>query len=1314
MLDSLPASEPAILSAARSMELDGQTDRACELLEEAARRHPSPNLCKTLAALHLKQRRFTDCARAIAKVVEQDPSDMPSRLLLAEALIEGGNHTQALRTLARAEELGASKLRVFKLERRIDPEVREAFNRDELASDAQSTDELSSEEPPTGPIPALEVQTDPDGSPAESTTEPEAFSGGIAPAESKAPPIPGRKATQGDGTTDSAVFEDGSFSNLSSFELAEGAAQLDGNATSNIFDTLVDGHQDEEADRSFDALLVDLGVPVDKGPEDSDATGSLPQIDREDVASQVASEWGLSDEAQTAGPDDKTGAIDRNRLRDLEGLDRDRRPRPPAGPDAHESASLEAADDLDDSDFEDGATEVLSTDRPSPTQKRTQPVRPSLRPGASDESPPTGNQTPQPPQRGADGDKRPLPPSVRGPRQSPQQTPQQSQRQALRQARHRPTGPLTAVDGPGKPRSGQRSRDEAGGDSGPGAGRSAGHFNQRAAHSPNDKKDHRAAASGGRRIFGQSPALIAAGAAVVCLLVAVGVVVWASNSVTNAVEHPLLTADEATAVDTYRGYLVAESALDQAIEAESFLGASVDETLSELGLMRGAKQARVEALTRRAMLAAMIEYRYEHTNTRDAQSHITRAELEAPGDPRVALARAYQLLTRLRLDEATEILETTTENFPDFDHARAALVIAHLQAGHLKAASKAAQPLRQLEKPSVFLHYVLAKLDARLGRPDAEGRFRHIIESISPEHISARIERSKIALGGDDSQRSLAQARRLIDEVLGPMREDTAPMQRARAYIARGEHYQAEEAEARAEEQYRKAIKAVPSRTNVYIPLIDLYTADGRLERALQLVEDAASRGAASPQLVFQRARLLRLTGHADRARRALDDQETRSAPALWLKGVTHLELGEHEDAARAFAEATSKSDEFVPARAWQLLVEELDSTDARSKLDEAFDELLDDSGDSPDVLRAGALACMHVAGVSNSRAGRKKLLERADTLLERALAAGGNEAVLRYDLCRQRMLSGDAEDASVHCGKARRANELYLPGLLLTADLEIRRGEFDAALELLAQAADDFDEEPRLSPLEALAHMRRHEFDEAEDDINRWAATDAARAPMHLLAEGELAAARERHTSALGYFKRAHETAPDDARIAVGYAHTLAHLGEHEHAEELVRAHLSDLEWGPAAWLVFGELRRRQGRFSDAKENLELALRKFDDVITPPWRIAQAHTQLAHAWADRYGWTHRWVGRHLYRGADRGDANFPPLNAARGTYYLNQRRPNERKAAEAFAKVVELQPFNCSALRTLRTLYDDLDADERPSLDLSRIDALFSEHCED
>ncbi|MFW6054027.1 MAG: tetratricopeptide repeat protein, partial [Persicimonas sp.] len=108
MLDSLPASEPAILSAARSMELDGQTDRACELLEEAATRHPSPNLCKTLAALHLKQRRFTDCARAIAKVVEQDPSDMPSRLLLAEALIEGGNHTQALRTLARAEELGAS------------------------------------------------------------------------------------------------------------------------------------------------------------------------------------------------------------------------------------------------------------------------------------------------------------------------------------------------------------------------------------------------------------------------------------------------------------------------------------------------------------------------------------------------------------------------------------------------------------------------------------------------------------------------------------------------------------------------------------------------------------------------------------------------------------------------------------------------------------------------------------------------------------------------------------------------------------------------------------------------------------------------------------------------------------------------------------------------------------------------------------------------------------------------------------------------------------------------------------------------------
>ncbi len=391
-------------------------------------------------------------------------------------------------------------------------------------------------------------------------------------------------------------------------------------------------------------------------------------------------------------------------------------------------------------------------------------------------------------------------------------------------------------------------------------------------------------------------------------------------------------------------------------------------------------------------------------------------------------------------------------------------------------------------------------------------------------------------------------------------------------------------------------------------------------------------------------------------------------------------------------------------------MTRELANNDDHDHLPAKLAHLAKKMSDDPDVLRATALAALHLARVTHSRDARSTMLERAHKLLTEAIDAGGNEAVLRYDICRQQMLAGDGENASISCRKARRLNGRYLPGLLTMAELELRRGHAQDVVDMMADLAKIFTDEPRISQYQALAYLDLYQTDKAEKEINRWAGTPAAKTTLHLLAEGRLAFTRQRYTSAVGYFQRAHEQSPQDGRAALYFAQTLARLGNYKRAEKVVRTQLTDLEWEPVAWSIFGEIRRRQGRFSDARENLGLALRKFDDVVVPPWRTSEAYTQLALAWASKYGWRHHFVGRYLHRGAERGDADFPPLNAARGRYYLERRRPDRRAAADAYEKVIKLEPFDCSALHALHGIYDKLDASDN----LARVDNLSDKYCKD
>jgi tetratricopeptide (TPR) repeat protein len=1259
MLGSLPDSEAEVLASARSLEARGNADEAVELLEEAGRRCASLAVYHALAALLLKHQRFEQSAAMAESALTRKPDDVASMLILAEAQLKIGRVEESARALKRAESLGASRLRVFKIERQLPPEALQAAEELAASADADLPEvALLDDDPPTNELDALDIDTlepdsiDPDTNELD-TNELDSFdtttleSTSLERSTFESGKYDGSAFESGAELDESDIFGGGSFTNLSSLQMADDAATVMEDRPENLDETLIKTHKNEPADPSVDNLLVDLGLPLaNETADDHEATRSVRgRIDealglkRDDLEFDSAarnhadSDWENVADTEYHVPDEI----------ELD-LPHENPAEQPASADinaewpiaAHSfgsetAASKTAASETAASDDDQDETHAIELHQFKVAERDAQ------RPG--------------------------------------------------RAARHQPTAPNPAVS----------SAANAG--------------NHRAPLPADQTADNGARDDSSPKFALKYLKYIVPAILLIALLAVVAIAGAASSSAADAVHEKLSAWRTLRAVDTYQNYQRGEKLLAEALVAHGFLGESLDSMLAGIGLMGEAEKARDEALAELVHLRAMLEYRYEYSGTRNSKATIERAEAAIPQDPRIDVARAYRLLAESRRDAAIDLLGETRKQFPGLEAAAIALIHAQLDAGNIESASMAALPLRKKASPSVHVHYLLGLVDQSLKKTiTADARFRHIVETLSPSHISARISRS-YSLRQTDNPKAAAIATDLLKEVFGPMRKQASPFQLALAHVAMGKIHLAEGAQAEAEENFQRAIKAIPQRSSVYVPIIELYINDGRLDKALQLIKDAAAAGVTSPQLVLHSAEIYRLTGRPKTAIQTINAAEIASASALWQKGMALNDLGRTDDAAQAFAAARKLNERFAPAHAFELLLQELGHHQDHKELDQAFEKLLDRSPQNPHVLRAAASALLHVARVTSDRDRRPKLVERAEKLLLDALKFGGNPAVLHYDLCRRAMFARDSKSALEHCDKAHKLNPRYLPGLLTMAQLQLRLPSDEADPNFFEKLAESYPDDPRVSDYRALNYLNHFQVKKAEAEINRWAGTPSSKTSLHLFTEGRLAFARGAYTSALGYFQRAHTQSPALTPATLYFAQTLTRLGESDRAEKVLEAVLHDPEWEPLAWIIFGEVRRDQERLDDALQNLEIALRKLDDSIISSRLITQAYVQRALTYAAEYGYSHRRVERELERAAEHGNPNDPALNMALSRHYLALRRPDRDAAAAALEKVIEAKPFHCDALTSLQAIYDDLDEPQN----LERIEKqIIEKKCED
>lgn len=704
-----------------------------------------------------------------------------------------------------------------------------------------------------------------------------------------------------------------------------------------------------------------------------------------------------------------------------------------------------------------------------------------------------------------------------------------------------------------------------------------------------------------------------------------------------------------------------------------------------------------------------LEYRFETPGARfDAPPSL---ENPASAPPLRRAAAVWRALARSNHPLALSLVEGLSDA-PGSDRLVDARLAALLDAGrHAEVASRVESLRKSDQNPSVRRLYLLARADRHRDPQSARELLGKIVEGLSPNHMAAALERSELWLDRGAFARAEAEADRLTDDI----RDNGGPRQKARHHILLGRAFQGRGRLPRAEDYFRRAIKAAETRLEVHYPLIDLYLQQGRAEEArkrLDALPDTASRadGTDATGVALRRAEYALLLGRYDRAVSALAeiDRPTprmrfRHGQALVLSSraeraleILPVDAAEQRDSESLEVDSGQTGRWTAAAKAWALLAKaELDTSSGDDLLVD-LGRVLGDHRDSPIVLHAAGRLHLHLAaeaevGSERHRTHLKKARRHLERRMETRSDGPTHDATARFLLCRVHSELDAPARARSECRKAMRRRPGYLPGVATWAEVQLAQGDAKGALDTLKQAeeASEAPESWQLARvrIEALIALRR--LERARDRLDTWIGEGVGDTPYVQWLEGRLAYAAGDYEAAVGYLKRAADKLAGKRPSAdLARARSLARLGDEERGVRVARRYLDHPDHGGTAWLVFAEARRRQHRYYDARENLSAARLRLDNPV--PEVRADLDIEEALTWVGQRGWDYYRIDNMLADAREHAP-DAPRVDYAWGQYYLYGRSRAPQKAAEHLERALEKQPKHCGTLRALYEAYDRL-----------------------
>jgi predicted Zn-dependent protease len=1314
LLGGLPETRDELLAHAGWLDEQGRTDEATRLLEKACLRTPSTPLRKSLAAFYKKNARLDDCLAILDDILSRHPDDIPTLQLFAEAQLAVGDIEGARRSRARLKDIGVSRRGLLRLSLKLE-KARAKASSEAVPSEPESATDRPAAKTPAGP-PSLPIprpgkqaeggDAEPD-SPcdAESTDGDDSLDAEDVEANAGASAFyvgPTRVASlsaPNEERQGAPALRPGSPSlqqSLSEFFANHRVASDDLEPE----EPIVDAEQQGLAEVESKPYVLEELTRSEAAPESSESStehvAARGEISKERRAKlRKRSARGTLMGLPTARPDDEAHASGADEpqnpfFAELDGADRvdeasepiedseaselsdaSEQPEAPESPDAvfddlavfdsdetteyHPEA--DSVDDVFDALDHQATTEFESGDSSSLTDliesvEAKERATPAAEPPVD-----TGEDEQPPPEADAEGEQVLAEESVDVIDRSVADAPEDAVGRDRMEASQRTDVPLS-VEPPGSPL---------------------------------------------WNVLLATLILLVVGTA--------GTGMYAMKSLGDVHEQILAEAREQRAEDTYQGYLEAADTLETMSDATSFAGPQVDDYLADFGLAsERVSTSREEAAVQLALINAMVEFRYEHMGSRNADDYLTRARDIAGDSAELAAAGAYRLMAGGERQKAREALSKARLDYSRSRDLAAASIELELASGRPHAADHAAGLLRDTTEERVYFDYLLGRIELAKMDPAAEDVFRGILEHSSPDHLSARISQSYAIRLGEPDPAKLDEARALVESTLDGMGAEASPLQQAKAHVARGHIAMAEEAFDQAGPHFERAVELSPTRAGLHIDLVEYYVATEQAEKALEQVEVAEEKVGKTDSLCELQARALYQRRRCEGVIEALADISEPSHRSKFLAGRCYLEIGAPAAARRAF-EAAAELDENTPIRAKAL--ELVAHARSATQLDDGWlpimDSLVDKSDGAPELLRARALLRLEFAEAETERREQRAFFEDAIASLEKAADARAGWRVVPYDLCRAHMRLGDAAKASAYCNRGRELDPLYRPGMTTAIELALLRGEHDAAVGLAEALAAEFPDAPDVRLARVRSLVAHGEIEAAAAQNERWGTGPDARKAAAGLARGLVAFERGDFPAATAQFEVAHKATPHLAEPAVRYAWAAAMQGD-DVGEDILEHRLSDPLWGARAWHALGDLRLRQERFNTARQNYAEALERYRNTIAPTWRLSETYAGLARAWANLQGWNHYMTRRYVSRASSRADGDSVPARYLSGVYHFEKPRSDLDRAAQRFEYVVERKPYHCGAVEYLLGIYDRKGADD----DRERIDELSAKYCQE